>query len=127
MLKKLTVEIEGKQYVFMGESYYEMLMHIKTVPGRQYKLTEALVGVWLLPGTLKELQKHLSSLAMFEASEPEAKMADRALPKPWDAVLSGMPSLKQPMNTDVVLGGRGTEQKLNLKALYPPDPLISLW
>ena len=127
MLKKLTVEIESKQYVFMGESYYEMLMHIKAIPGRQYRLTEGLVGVWLLPGTLKELQKHLSSLSMFEASEPEAKMADSALPKPWDAVLSGMTSaLKKPTSTDAVLGGRGTEQKLNVKALYPPDPLISL-
>jgi len=125
MLKKLTAEIEGKQYIFMGESYYEMLMRIKAIPGRQYRLTEGLVGVWLLPGTLKELQKRLSSLAMFEASEPEATIV--ALPKPWDAVLGGVTSaLKKPTSTDAVLGGRGTEQKLNVKALYPPDPLISL-
>lgn len=81
----------------MGGSYYEMLMQVKALPGRQYKLIDTLVGVWLLPGTLKELQKRLSSLVMFEVIETELGLSYRALPKPWDVVLGGLPSaLKQP-------------------------------
>lgn len=71
-MEQIQVSIQGKPYNVIGGKFYDMLVAVKAIPGRQY-----LQKVWQLPLTLEEARVELAPLQVVdEDGQLEAEIAD---------------------------------------------------